>query len=105
MIYIFAVVGLLLIAFGSLIVVAAPGDGQTGMVVFPLLGIGGTLGIIAIVRAWNIRSIEPVAIVVVGTCAAIAAAFVAWAIIASSRYSHPPSATSEPAEESDPSST
>jgi hypothetical protein len=36
---------------GSLVIVMAPGDGQTGIVAFPLLCLGGVLGITAILLA------------------------------------------------------
>ena len=46
-----ALVGTVLIVFGSSIGASAPGDGQTGMVMFPLWGLGGAAGISAMVIA------------------------------------------------------
>lgn len=46
---ILATVGCTLICIGSFVAISAPGDGQTGMVTFPLWLIGGALGIVTIV--------------------------------------------------------
>lgn len=40
-----AILGAGAIGLGSFVVIVAPGDGQTGMVAFPLWGIGALLGI------------------------------------------------------------
>ena len=44
-----AVGGSILICLGSFVAYAAPGDGQTGMVCFPLWGLGGLMGISSVV--------------------------------------------------------
>ncbi|MBV6458382.1 MAG: hypothetical protein HONBIEJF_01509 [Fimbriimonadaceae bacterium] len=75
-----AVAAMLLIVFGSRIAAAAPGDGQTGMVTFPLWVLGGWLGVGAIKDAWEVRSETPAALVGVGLCMLVAVVSIAWSV-------------------------
>ena len=79
-------IGAVLICFGSIVAIAAPGDGQTGMVTFPLWLLGGCAGVAAIVFALK----EPRSIgvlVCVAVFAAAAVGSVVSSFVASSRYS------------------
>ncbi len=81
-----AVIGFVLISLGSLLVIVAPGDGQTGMFAIPLWFVGGLLGVAAIIfslgrsgtgreRTWVLVS------------ALLSLASVAWAVTAAMQYS------------------
>ena len=87
-----AVIGLLLIGFGSFLGIAAPGDGQTGMFAFPLWFMGAICGVAAIVIALARRTsaLERLGVLV---CAVLAIASVVWVFVASDQWvrSHPPS--------------
>ncbi|HTQ08848.1 MAG TPA: hypothetical protein VMI31_02135 [Fimbriimonadaceae bacterium] len=80
------------ICLGSLFGIAAPGDGQTGMFLFPLWGIGAILGIASIANAYAARA-RTWAWLAIALLALVAIASVVWSFIASARYEppHPPS--------------
>jgi|GEM_PF-4035239 len=52
------------VLFGSFIAAAAPNDGQTGMVLFPMYAIGGVLGVVSLVGCWIGRVPWPTALAV-----------------------------------------
>src|SRR5262245_33960661 len=76
-----AVIGLALFLFGAFFAIAAPGDGQTGMFVFPAWIVGIPLGIAGFVLSFR-AEFKTVKIMV---WSAVAIAFVAfgWSIWAS----------------------
>jgi hypothetical protein len=64
--FLFGLGGLILICFGSFLAAAVPGDGQTGMIVFPLWFVGGWLGLVAINRVLTEPEAYGLRLVVVG---------------------------------------
>ena len=80
-----AVTGTALICFGSWTVARAPGDGQTGMVVYPLYLFGGALGIFAIIRASR-QAVPGVVVGAIWLLAAISIASVVWGFVATMQY-------------------
>src|SRR5688572_10319598 len=80
-----ALIGAMSICFGSYIGGTIPGDGQTGMVVYPCYGLGAWLGIMALVMA-NARAGRR-ARPVVWALAAIAAGSIVWMFVASEQWS------------------
>ena len=80
--------GTVLIVLGSLVAVAAPGDGQTAMVTYPLWLCGGVLGIMAIASAIVGRARRR-GWVVIGLFALIAISSVVWALVVSINYVSP----------------
>jgi hypothetical protein len=82
---ILSIVGTLLIGFGSLIAIGAPGDGMTGMIAFPSWILGGVAGFAAvnIVRhSPEARRIWPVVTIL----SAGALFSIAWSFYASITY-------------------
>jgi len=77
-----AFVGTALICAGSFFAIVAPGDGQTGMVTFPLWVLGAVAGIVALGRAARGDARSEVLIL-----AGIAIASVVWSFLASVQYS------------------
>lgn len=76
----------ILICLGSFFGIVAPGDGQTGMFLYPLWGIGGVLGVYAIVGVFKAHSSSVVRLIVI-ILACIALTSVIWSFVASAQYS------------------
>lgn len=56
--YSLAAIGALLICVGSLLVILAPGDGQTGMTTFPLWALGALLGMVSVVLCLGVKAVQ-----------------------------------------------
>jgi hypothetical protein len=80
-----AVFGALAIGCGSLIGIAAPGDGQTGMTIFPMWGLGAMLGLFAVAMCISSRASAAVWSVVV-VCALIAIGSVVKCVDVTMKY-------------------
>jgi len=82
-----AVLGMLAICLGSFVGSVAPGDGQTGMIVFPLYAIGAVLGLASI---WSCVATKAPRDVWIGVLAlaTMAIGSVAWCIVASIQHTH-----------------
>ena len=73
------------ICFGSIVAGTFPGDGQTGMVAFPLWLLGGALGITALLMA-AFRPEDRRSLPILLVLAALATGSVFWSYKASERY-------------------
>jgi peptidoglycan/LPS O-acetylase OafA/YrhL len=73
------------ICFGSLVAGTFPGDGQTGMVAFPLWIVGGAFGITALLMAAFRREDRP-SLLALLALAVLAIGSVFWSYKASERY-------------------
>ncbi|MGV3617871.1 MAG: hypothetical protein ACO1SV_21305 [Fimbriimonas sp.] len=80
-----AIGGTLLICAGSAIGMLAPGDGQTGMIVFPAWLLGGMAGLVALLLVLFDRGARP-AWGIVAICAIVAFSSVAGVFQASEAY-------------------
>ena len=86
MMVLIAVAGAFLVCFGSMFGILAPGDGQTGMLLFPLWGAGGVLGVISIVLSWQRRApIWQRGVIVILALGALVS--VVWSFVAAQSYS------------------
>lgn len=89
---VYSLLGCILFCFGSLIAIAAPGDGQTGMVVFPCWFVGGGLIVAGLARSVNLKTPTwgriPIAL-----CAFISLGSAAWSFKAAEDYQKQPTKT------------
>ena len=86
-IVVLAVLGTVAICLGSFVAIVAPGDGQTGMVTFPLFFLGSMLGIGSIIGFLATRPGSGTGWCV-AALAAIAIGSVIWSYLASAAYEH-----------------
>ena len=69
--YSLAAIGALLICVGSLLIILAPGDGQTGMIAFPLWALGTLLGMVSIILCLGVKA-QQVEWLIIAICAVVA---------------------------------
>lgn len=74
----------LLLLGGSFLVLASPGDGQTGMIVLPCYVVGMVCGVIALVLAFYGHDL--MARKIVFGCAAVSVASIVGAVVVALRY-------------------
>jgi len=76
-----AIGGTVLICLGSFFVIAAPGDGQTGMFAFPLWFFGGWAGLAAIGSVVSRRNSSGISASIIGL-ALVSIGSVVWGFVA-----------------------